>query len=312
MKKLLYFSVVFYLMFISCTKQSETNSGALLLTGIQGSKGSNIVCINIDSGLVVNTTPIDCYELGSTVYDPGSGGYGYVNCDTMFKLVNPLTGDLIKSIKLPGMVSQVVIDNKDNMLIGRYSTMTYGDDPDTVEIKSVNIGAPIYTNYVIRVNLATGVVVSHNQIDIGDGIYGCSYYYNQNEKGYVLLRSDHTLITINPLTGAIVKEVNIGKALNNIVYNIDNGTIIGITYSHDADRNYFEVFDAKTGVQISKKEVMKRDDYYACISGYDSESNCYILVNVSNEVHFIEISTGEIKKLYKLDNPLNDLKIWRR
>src|SRR5450759_1921186 len=312
MKKLLYFSVVFYLMFISCTKQSETNSGALLLTGIQGSKGSDIVCINIDSGLVVNTTPIDCYELGSTVYDPGSGGYGYVNCDTMFQLVNPLTGDLIKSIKLPGMVSQVVIDNKDNMLIGRYSTMTYGDDPDTVEIKSVNIGTPIYTNYVIRVNLATGVVISHNQIDIGDGISGCSYYYNQNEKGYVLLRSDHTLITINPLTGAVVKEVNIGKALNNIVYNINNGHIIGITYSHDADRNYIEVFDAETGVQISKKEVMKRDDYYACISGYDAESNCYILVNVSNEVLFIEISTGEIKKLYKLDNPLNDLKIWRR
>jgi hypothetical protein len=312
MKNLLYFSVVFYLMFISCTKQSETNSGALILAGIQGSKGSDIVCINIDSGLVVNTTAIDCYELGSTVYDPGSGGYGYVNCDTMFKLVNPLTGDLIKSIKLPGMVSQVVIDNKDNMLIGRYSTMTYGDDPDTVEIKSVNIGTPIYTNYVIRVNLATGVVISHNQIDIGDGISGCSYYYNQNEKGYVLLRSDHTLITINPLTGAVVKEVNIGKALNNIVYNIDNGTIIGITYSHDADRNYIEVFDAETGVQISKKEVMKRDDYYACISGYDAESNCYILVNVSNEVLFIEISTGEIKKLYKLDNPLNDLKIWRR
>ena len=312
MKKLLYFSVVFYLMFISCTKQSETNSGALLLTGIQESKGSDIVCINIDSGLVVNTTPIDCYELGSAVYDPGSGGYGYVNCDTMFKLVNPLTGDLIKSIKLPGMVSQVVIDNKDNMLIGRYSTMTYGDDPDTVEIKSVNIGTPIYTNYVIRVNLATGVVISHNQIDIGDGISGCSYYYNQNEKGYVLLRSDHTLITINPLTGAVVKEVNIGKALNNIVYNIDNGTIIGITYSHDADRNYIEVFDAETGVQISKKEVMKRDDYYACISGYDAESNCYILVNVSNEILFIEISTGEIKKLYKLDSPLNDLKIWRR
>lgn len=73
--------------------------------GIEGSKGYEIVCINIDSGIVVSSTPIDCYVLSSTVYDPRSGGYGYVNCDTVFKLVNPETGKLIKSIKLPEYVS---------------------------------------------------------------------------------------------------------------------------------------------------------------------------------------------------------------
>ena len=70
--------------------------------------------------MVVSTTPISCYVFGSTVYDPGSGGYGYVGCDTVFRLVNPVTGNLIKSFKLPGNISQVVIDSKDNVLIGRY------------------------------------------------------------------------------------------------------------------------------------------------------------------------------------------------
>ncbi|MCU0405435.1 MAG: hypothetical protein MUE64_00440 [Ignavibacteriaceae bacterium] len=313
MKKIFYSTAVFFLIFISCTKQPETNSGALLLTGIQGSKGSDIVCINIDSGLVVNTTPIDCYELGSTVYDPGSGGYGYVNCDTMFRLVNPVTGYLIKSFKLPGLLAQVVIDVEDNVLIGRYSTIAYGDDPDTINIKSVKEGAPIYTNYVIRVNLATGTVVSNNQIDIGDGISGCSYYYNQSEKGYILLRSDQTLITLNPATGAIIKSVQIEYYLGNIVYITDDNSIIGRYYSSETEKTYVVSVDAESGTQLSKKEIIPQNEYYdACLTGYDKETNCYIQVNENDEVLFIEVSSGEVRKTYKLDAPMNDIKFWRR
>jgi len=311
-KRVFYLTVLLIIVILhSCTKQIDSKLKSLIVTGIKGAKGSEMVSIRLDSG-VIKSTPVTCYVLGSTVFDYRSGGYGYVDCDTVFKLVNPETGILMRSIKLPGCISEAVIDSDDNMLIGRYSTITYNEEPDTIANKSIVKGEPTYTNYVIRIDLATGAIVSQNQIDIGKGVYACSYYYNQEGKGYVMLRADLKLITINPSTGAVMKEVNIGKALNEIVYNPDNGTIIGMTYSHDADRNYIEVFDAETGVQISKKEVMQRDDYYACISGYDAESNCYILVNVSNEILFIEISTGEIKKLYKLDSPLNDLKIWRR
>jgi glutamine cyclotransferase len=313
MKKLIFLFGFLFLALTSCTKNPINIHGSLLLTGIQGTKGTSIVSIDLDSGMVVSTTPISCYVFGSTIYDPCSGGYGYVGCDTVFRLVNPVTGNLIKSFKLPGNISQVVIDSKDNVLIGRYSTISYEDDPDTVDTKVIRAGAPVYTNYVIRVNLETGAIVSENQVNIGDGAYACSYFYDQEEKGYVLLRADNKFITINPSTGTVVKTVNIGEILNNVVYRPDNKTIIGLTYSLDADRNYIEVFNAETGVQISKKEIIQRDNYYSCISGYDSESNCYLSVNYpQNEVLFINISTGEIEKTYKLDVPMNDIRFWRK
>lgn len=304
--------IVLVLMLFSCTKQSLNRSGNLLLTGTQGSKGFEIVCIDLDSGVVVNSTPIDCYVFGSTVYDPGSGGYGYVGCDSVFKLVNPETGKLLKSIKLPGYVSQCVIDTKDNMLIGRYTVTTYEDDPDTVETKSVKEGPPIYTNYVIRVDLETGTIVSHNKVDIGDGVYACSYYYNQEEKGYVLYRADQYLITVNPSTGVVMKEVYVGRILHDPVFNPDNKTVICMSYSTESERNFVEIIDTETGSVISSKMVDKEVGYHACISGFDSETNCYITVNAAYEVLFYEISTGEIKKSYNLDAPMNDIKFWRK
>lgn len=291
---------ILFLIIVSCTKQNDNSINSLMLTGIQGSKGSEMVTIKLDSG-VVNTTPVECYVLGSTVFDPTSRGYGYVDCDSVFRLVNPETGNLLRSIKLPGYLSQAVIDSNDNVLIGIYTVISYETNP------------VIYTNYVIRVNLESGTIVSQNQVDLGDGVIVCTNYYEQEEKSYVMLRADYKLITINTFTGTVVKTVYIGKILNNIVYNPDNKTLIGLTYSLDTDRNYIEVFDPETGSQISSVEIKQRDDYYACISGYDAESDCYILVNhPQNEVLFIDISSGEIEISYKLEYPMNDIKFWRR
>jgi len=313
MKKLLYSSTVFFLIFISCTKLPLNNSVNLFLTGIRGSKGSEIVCISLDSGNVVNSTPIDCYVLGSTVYDPITHGYGFVDCDTTFKLVNPESGKLIKSIKLPGFVSQTVIDAKDNMLIGRYTTIAYGDDPDTIGIKSAKTGPPIYTDYVIRVNLSTGAIVSKSKIDIGDGAYATTYYYDENEKHYILYRSDNYLITINPSTGEIIKERYVGKILVSSVYNPVNNTLISLSYpTSDSQRNYLSVINPETGAEISSNPIESEGGYYANISGYDKENNWYIAVNTKFEVVCFDVSTGEIKKRYKLENPLTDIKFWRR
>jgi hypothetical protein len=311
MKKPIFLSLIIVGLIFSCTKQSDSRPRELILAGIKASKGSEIICMNIDSGKVVNSTPIGTYVLGSTVYDPLSGGFGYVDGDTIFRLVNPETGVLIKSIKLPGLISQVVIDNENNFLIGRYSTMTYGDDPDTVDTKSVNVGAPVYTNYVIRVDLASGAVVSNNEVYIGDGVYVSCYYYNQKEKGYVMYRSDQNLITVNPSTGAVIKEVYVGSILFNSVYNPENNTVITMTYSSNNDRNYIEVISPETGSLISSKLVEPVNGYCSNIMGYDAESNCYITATGDNVVLFYDISTGEIIKSHKLDNALSDVKFWR-
>jgi len=311
MKKLLYSIFILFIIFISCTKLSLNYPENLFLTGITGSKGSEIVCLNIDSSVVINTTPIDCYVFSSTVYDPNNDAYGYMNCDTVFILIKPETGELIKSIKLPGYISQAVIDTEDNILIGLYLKTTYGDDPDTVDIKSGKTGQPVFTNYIVRVSLSTGTILSNCKIELGEGIYATTYYYNQQEKSYVLYRMDKYLISINPSTGEIVHEQYIGIPLGNSIYVPDNNFLISLCYSAETQRNYVTVIDPGTGSIISNNIVDKEEGYCANVSGFDSETNCYITVNSDYEVLFYDISTGEIKKLYKLENPMNDIKFWR-
>jgi hypothetical protein len=306
------------LIFISCTRQPDAKfNSSLILTGISSTKGSEIVSIMIDSG-VINSTPIEGYVLGSTLFDPISGGYGYVNSDSVFKLINPVTGEQLKSIKLPGYLSQTVIDSEENMLIGMFTTISYEDVLDSAGHIIPGYGAPIYTNYVMRVNLNTETFVSQKKIDIGEGVNACGYFYDNDNKEYFLLRSDNKLISINPSTGAVVRTVDIGKSITNVFFNPDNKTIIGFSYSIETDSthvevsNCVEVYNPQTGSLITRNEIQQRDNYYGCISGYDAETDCYILVNDKNEVLFIEVSTGAIKKSFKLEDPMNDIKFWRK
>jgi hypothetical protein len=304
---------LFILVILSCTEQTENRAKTLIVTGMSEAKGSEIVCIDIDSGAVVNTTPIDCFVFGSTVYDPTTQGYGFVDCDTSFKLINPATGELIKSIKLPGFVSQAVIDTRDNLLIGIYTTIDYKDDPDTTDVKSSTLGPPIYTTYVVNVNLLTGTIISKNKINLEKGVYATTYYYDQKEKRYILYRSDNSLITINPSTGEIVKEQYVGKILLNSVFNPANNTLISLSYPTVGDQKiYLLVINPETGAEISSNLIDSEEGYYANIAGYDKENNWYIAVNSKFEVVCFDVLTGEVKKRYKLENSLTDMKFWRR
>ena len=313
MKKrcLYFFGLVLVLIVISCTKQNDTKFNSMILTGISSSKGSEIVSVMIDSG-EINSIPIDGYVFGSTVFDPTSGGYGYVGNDTVFKLFNAETGELLKSIKLPGYMSQAVIASEENMVIGMYTAVSYGDLLDSAgNVIPGGYGEAIYTNYVMRINLGTGTLVTQKEINIGEGAYACSYFYDTDNKSYTLLCSDNKLTSFNPSTGAVVKTVEIGKPLDNIFYNPNNKTIIGYSYSFETDKNYVEVYNPQTGSLISRKEIQQPDGYFGCIKGYDAETDRYLLVNSKYEVLFIEVSTGAIKKTYKLEDPMNDIKFWK-
>ena len=99
--------------------------------------------------------------------------------------------------------------------------------------------------------------------------------------------------------------------ISNAIYDVTNNRLIGLTYSGITDQNYIEILDVETGNLISKIEIQKRDDYYGCVSEYDWESNCYILVNPQNEILFIDIESGEIVDSYKLDFEIEEFKFWR-
>jgi len=300
MKRIAFLLAIILLSLASCRKESDTKSDSFILTGIKNAKGSEIVTVKIDSG-VIHSVPIDCHILGSTVYDPTSGGYGYVDCDSMFNLVNPATGTLIRSFKVPGFLSQCVIDDEENTLIGFYSVFLFKGGSKSSQEMTI-------TNYVVKIALESGEILANNTIDVGDGVYGCICYFNQEEKGYVLERADNTLITINPSTGEIVKSVSVGTSISGAIYNPDDKTIIGFTYLAETDRNYIKVINAETGEQILSTEIKQRDNYLGCISGYDPVNNSYILVNADNEVLFIDTSTGEISKSYKLPETMSDIR----
>ena len=66
-------TILVFLALVACEKNpAETKSDHLVLTGISSAKGSEIATIDLDSGYV-DTHPVNCHILSSTVYDPNTG-----------------------------------------------------------------------------------------------------------------------------------------------------------------------------------------------------------------------------------------------
>lgn len=288
-------------------KPPITGSGSLVLTGITSAKGSEMVTIDLDSGYV-STIPVNCHILSSTVYDPNTGGYGYVSCDTVFTLVNTGDGDIIKSFRLPGLISSAVVDPGNNLLIGTYGEYEYIDDPDSTNGATI----PVFHTYLLTTNLETGDIVLDKEFDLGEGVFVCTHFFDPVNKLYILQRADNKLLLINPVTGTITKTVNIGKPLINVVYDTDKGNLISLVPASEPGICLIEVYKPTTGELISSKQVTGFDSYHFCMSGYDPDTKCYLAVTGDNEVLFIEPETGTIAKTVKLDYQLNDIRFLRK
>jgi hypothetical protein len=274
----------------TCQKEKDVTSDTLNLTGFKSANTSELVNVKLKSGKVTSSA-VDCYLFGSTLFDPKSGGYGYVDCHGRFNLINPLTGDTIKSVAVPEFLSQTVIDTNNYMLIGqRYEEAI---------------------NYIYKINLESGEVVSRNPINFGPGIFACTYFYKAPENEYVLMRADTTLIFINPDSGEIVRSVKAASAPANGYYNAADGYLIGFTYNAESDQNHLVTLNIATGELVFQVQIQESNDYYACMSGYDPESNCYILLNSDNVILFIDIETGDIKQSYKIGFQIQEYKFWR-
>jgi len=288
-------------------KPSITGSGSLVLTGITSAKGSEMVTIDLDSGYV-STTPVNCHILSSTVYDPNTGGYGYVSCDTVFTLVDTEDGDIIRSIRLPGLISSAVIDPGNNLLIGTYGEYEYIDDPDSTNGATI----PVFHTYLLTTDLETGDIVLDKEFDLGDGVFLCTHFFDPVKKLYIFQRADNKLLLINPVTGTTTKTVDIGKPLINVVYDTDKGNLISLVPASEPGICLIEVYKPATGELISSKQVTGIDSYHYCICAYDPGTKCYLAVNSDNEVMFIDPDTGIIANKVKLDYQLNDIRFLRK
>lgn len=296
------------LAFTACEdKPALTGSGSLVLTGITSAKGSEMVTIDLDSGYV-STIPVNCHILSSTVYDPNTGGYGYVSCDTVFTLVDPEDGEIIRSIHLPGLISSAVVDPGNNLLIGTYGEYEYIDDPDSTNGATL----PVYHTYLLTSSLETGDMVLNKEFDLGDGVFLCTHFFDPVSKLYILQRADNKLLFINPVTGTTTKTVDIGKPLVNVVYDSDEGNLITMIPASEPGICYIEVYKSTNGELISSKQVTGFDSYHYCMSGYDPDTKCYLSVTGDNRVLFIEPATGTITRTVKLDYQLNDIRFLRK
>ncbi len=291
MRKMLKYAFVIALA-VSCSKD-EKQSTSMNITGIKSAEVSQIVNINLKSGEETSSN-IACYYMGSTLIDSQTGGYGYVDCNSVYNEIDPLTGNNIKSFSLPNAISQTVIIPEKNILIGQY----YEDEHAI--------------NHVVQINLEDGSIVSNNTFPMHQGFLTCSYFYNQEKKAYELLRSDGYLMSINPDNGNIMDSVYIGAMLSNTQFDSDNKRLIGLTYSFETDKNYIEAYHIETGALLSKVEITTRSNYFGCVSGYDTETDSFILVDESNTVLFIDITSGKINDSYQINNSIFEFKFWRK
>lgn len=274
----------------ACEKERVNNTDSLNISGIRTGNSTEIVHVKLKSG-DIEYSEIDCFVFGSTLFDPGTSGFGYVDCNSNFKLVNPQTGELITDFSLPGLLSQTVIDPAENVLIGQYFENN--------------------SNFVVKLDLTNGEIKAKNSVDLGEGILACTYFYKSDEKEYVLLTADSTLTFINVNSGSISKSIKVESIINNAIFDKTDSQLIGFTYSSETDKNYIEIIDIETGAITSKVEIKERNDYYGCVSGFDKETNCYILVNSQNKILFIDIESGKAKDSYTLDFEIKEFKFWR-
>jgi hypothetical protein len=282
---------VLVMFYASCEKQKDTGPDTLNLTGFKGGNAIELVNIKLKSGKVT-TGPVGCYLLGSTLYDPVSGGYGYVDCHGMFYLMDPVSGDTLNSFPVPGFLSQNVIDTLENMLIGQCNEEG--------------------TNYVYKINLVTGAIEARNAIDLSRGILACTFFYRAPQQEYVLMGADSTLMFIDPETGVVLRTAKAAADPANGIYIAADNQLVGVTYDPGSDENFLVTLDAETGQLVKQVQIQERNDYYACMSSYDPETRCYILLNPENRVLFIDPLSGEIKESYDIGFPLQEFKFWRQ
>jgi hypothetical protein len=300
--------ILVFLALVACEKNPvETKSGHLVLTGISSAKGSEMVTIDLDSGYV-DTNPVNCYVLSSTVYDPNTGGYGYVSCDTVFTLVNTDDGSIIRSIRFPGLISSAVIDPENNILIGTYGEYEYIDDPDSTNGATL----PVFHTYLLTTDLETGEMVLNKEFSLGDGVYLCTHFFDPVNRLYILQRADKRLLYINPVTGTLTKTVELDKPLTNVVYNTDENNLIAMRPGSETGEYYIDIYKPSTGELISSSRVNGIDGYHYCVAAYDPVTKCFLAVSSDDRVLFIVPSTGEIIKTVKLDYTLNDIRFLRK
>jgi hypothetical protein len=239
---------------------------------------------------------IGCHLGTSTTFNAKNKSFGYMDCHSVYRIVNIETGREIKQIPLPESISLVVLDTIRNVLIGHYYINGTGmfDGAD----------------HVLTVNLNDGSIISDKQFFVG-GCWKNTYFFRDIENEYVLSKCDSVLLFINPSTGNTIRTLKLETEVGDGIYDRKNNRLIGVTNSDETNNFYIVTVDLTTGKTLSKVIAQSLNSYLGDESAYDAETNRYVLVSGSNEVLFFDVATGKIKERHQLDFDITSLKLWR-
>lgn len=295
-------SIVLFVCIGACQKEKsgedsssttpESSETSIHIGAIKSAAQTELVNLNLETNNK-QSTPISAYVMGSVLFDPNSLSIGYTGDDKQFHLVNVLTGKQVKAISIPGngFISQTCINKKNNTLFG----LQYRND----------------TNYILKFNLTTGALLSQSHVDLGKGVNACSYFYNEETNTYYLMSANNMLLAINPDNGAIKKSVPIAEMITNATYDKKRNRVIGLSYSAATKENFIVALNVETGDLISKTSAKEQNDYYGCVSDYDLITDSYLTVSAKNELLFLDISTGSVKKRFPIDFNIKQFCFWR-
>jgi hypothetical protein len=286
--------IILFCSLLNCENEENStayNNENLNLATIKKENSVNVL-VNVElKSKQTNKNPIGCYVFESSIFDMKRNGYGYCSCDSMFIILNPLTGDTLNIINIEGLMTTTCIDTTYNNLIGLIN------DVDS--------------SFIVTYNLDSGKLISKEKFSLGNGFSSCTYFYSQLKHELNIINGSEELISINPNNSQIVNSKKIDCFIQNVCFNEKTNRLYGLNYSQEVDSNYIVALDVKSGNIISKVSIKEKNNYHPCNSAFDQTSNCFIIVNEKNEVLFINSETGIISERYIFNFDIGEFKIWK-
>lgn len=268
-------------------------SGELRVVGmVQNTSNTTIYNYGIESNSVASFS-ISCLVLGSTTYDPNTNSLAYVDCNQMFRMINPLTGNEIKSFEVGGNMTEIEIDHANNRIIGYY----YNHDTEETRLATydLNNGQQLSDNYL------TGLA----------SFYSGSTFYNKDNNTYYLITGENELKGYNPDTGNSVYSITLPTASNFVHFNTSDNLLVVMDYDENTDKNSIHKIDLTTGQDLQSVEVSELNYYIGFAYDYDSDLDAFVLVMMDRTVVFIDSNTGQLTESSQLDGEVQALTFYR-
>lgn len=298
MKKLkthLFFALLI-LTIAACSESPDPESdisGELRVVGmVQNANTATIYNYGMESNNKASFS-INCLVLGSAIYDPTTNSLGYVDCNSTFKMVNPLTGAEIKSFQVAQNMTEIEIDHSNDRIIGYY----YNQSTEETRI----------TTY----DLSSGSQLTDNELVNIEAFYTGSTHYNEDSGIYYLITSQNELKGFDPSTGNSISSTTLPTASNFVHFKTGQNQLIVMDYNDNTEKNSIHKIDLNTSQSLQSVEVSELNYYYGLAHDYDDELDAFVLVKTDKRVVFIDANSGQITESTQLDGEVQALAFYR-